>query len=106
MSSPGLRKAAILLMSLPQEEAAQLLSKLQPKQVEAVSIEIAKLGTIGGEEQQAVINEFADITPSALTAGAGGLEVVKNLVEKALGKNASGTLDNVRQSIEALPFGF
>ena len=37
-----IRKAAILLMSLPQEQAAQLLAKLEPKQVEAVSIEIAK----------------------------------------------------------------
>jgi flagellar motor switch protein FliG len=106
LSTPGIRKAAILLMSLPQEEAAQLLGKLQPKQVEAVSIEIAKLGNIGNEEQQSVISEFADVGPSALTAGAGGLEVVKSLVEKALGKNASGTMDNVRQSIEALPFGF
>jgi len=32
--------------------------------------------------------------------------VAKNLVEQALGKGASTTLDNVRQSIEALPFGF
>ena len=38
----GIRKAAVLLMSLPQDEAAQLLSKLAPKQVEAVTIEIAR----------------------------------------------------------------
>ena len=32
--------------------------------------------------------------------------MAKNLVEQALGKGANVTLDNVRQSIEALPFGF
>jgi flagellar motor switch protein FliG len=32
--------------------------------------------------------------------------VAKKLVEQALGKSAGATLDNVRQSIEALPFGF
>jgi len=32
--------------------------------------------------------------------------LAKQLVEKALGKSAGVTLDNVRQSIEALPFGF
>jgi flagellar motor switch protein FliG len=32
--------------------------------------------------------------------------VARSLVERALGKGASSTLDNVRQSIEALPFGF
>ncbi len=100
------RKAAVLLMSLPQEEAAQLLTKLDPKQVEAVSIEIAKLGMITADEQQVVMNEFAEANPNALTNSAGGLEVAKKLVEKALGKNASGTLDNVRQSIEAVPFAF
>ena len=43
MASLEVRKAAILLMSLPTDQAAQLLSKLDPKQVELVSIEIAKL---------------------------------------------------------------
>ena len=45
---PELRKAAVLLTSLPEEEAGKLLAKLSPKQVEAVSIEIAKLGGVSG----------------------------------------------------------
>jgi flagellar motor switch protein FliG len=101
-----LRKAAVLLMSLPQEEAAQVMGKLLPKQVEAVSIEIAKLGSVTGDEQSSVINEFANAGPGMLSAGAGGLDVAKSLVEKALGKNAGSTLDNMRQQIEAVPFGF
>ena len=100
------RKAAILLMSLPEEDAAQLLSKLEPKQVELVSIEIAKISSIGVEEQTAAINEFAAANPAAMSGGAGGLDLAKTLLEKAMGRNASSTLDNVRQSIEALPFGF
>jgi flagellar motor switch protein FliG len=103
---PEIRKAAVLLMSLPQEEAAQLMAELTPKQVELVSIEIAKLDQISGDEQEQVINEFAAANPNAMAGGRGGLDVAKQLVEKALGKNATGTLDSVRQSIEALPFGF
>ncbi len=102
----NVRKAAVLLMSLPEEEAGQVLGKLTPKQVEAVSIEIAKLGNITGDEQEIVINEFADSSPSSLSGGKGGFDIAKNLVERALGKNAGDTLDNVRQQIEALPFGF
>lgn len=101
-----LRKAAILLMSLPQEEAVKLLAKLESKQVEAVSIEIAKLGRLNGDEQESVINDFWASNPKAMGNESGGLDVAKNLVEKALGKNATSTLENVRQSIEALPFGF
>jgi flagellar motor switch protein FliG len=106
MATSEIRKAAVLLMSLPQDLAAQLLGKLGPKQVEAVSIEIARLGSVPPDEQEQAILDFAHASPNALTGGQGGLEVAKSLVEQALGKAAGATLDNVRQSIEALPFGF
>ena len=106
MAGNDIRKAAILLMSLQDEQAGQLLGKLESKQLEAVSIEIAKLGAVSGEEQETVIHDFAGANPDSLSAKVGGLEVAKNLVERALGKGAGTTLDNVRQSIEALPFGF
>jgi flagellar motor switch protein FliG len=101
-----LRKAAILLMSLPEDQAVQLLGKLAPKQVEQVSIEIAKLGRLSADEQENVIQEFADANPNSLGLTGGGIDVARSLVEKALGSKASPTLDIVRQSIEALPFGF
>jgi flagellar motor switch protein FliG len=103
--SNDIRKAAVLLMSLPQEEAAQLLSRLGPKQVEAVSIQIARLGAVTADEQDAAINAFAEANPNAV-GSTGGLDVAKKLVEKALGDKATGTLDNVRQQIAAMPFGF
>jgi flagellar motor switch protein FliG len=106
MAGNDLRKAAVLLMSLPQEQAAQLLAKLEPKQVEAVSIEIARTGLFSGEEQESVIQDFAQANPAALTGKAGGLDVAQGLLQQALGKSAGATLDNIRQSIEALPFGF
>ena len=101
-----IRKAAVLLMSLPEDQAGSLMGKLSPKQVEAVSIEIAKIGRVPNDEQEAVINEFAEINPSKLGTNAGGIDLAKSLVERALGKDAGDTLDNVRQTIEALPFGF
>jgi flagellar motor switch protein FliG len=101
-----IRKAAILLMSLPEDQAVTLMSKLAPKQVEQVSIEIAKLGRLSGDEQENVIHEFADANPNSMGLAGGGLDVARSLVEKALGSKASPTLDVVRQSIEALPFGF
>jgi flagellar motor switch protein FliG len=103
---PDARKAAVLLMSLPQDDAALILSKLEPKQVEAVSIEIARLGVVTGEEQESVIQDFAAANPPSLASGSGSLELAKTLVERALGTNAGRTLESVRQQIEALPFGF
>ena len=103
--STGLRKAAVLLMSLPEDQAADLMGKLDEKLVELVSIEIAKTSNIAGDEQNTVINEFAESNPVS-SGGSGGLDLAKSLVAKALGKNATSTLDTVQQTIEALPFGF
>jgi flagellar motor switch protein FliG len=103
--SVDIRKAAILLLSLPEDQAAALLAQLDPKQVEAVSIEIVKNNAITSEEQQAVIREFADIDPKSVASSSGGLDVAKSLVEKAFGKSTN-TLENIRHSIEAMPFGF
>ena len=100
-----IRKAAVLLTTLPEEEAADIMQRLEPKQVELVSIEIAKLKSVTAEEQEQIIVQFAESNPAASAEG-GGLDRAKTLVQKALGKNAGGTLDTIRQAIEEVPFAF
>jgi flagellar motor switch protein FliG len=100
-----IHKAAVLLMSLPEDEAAVLLSRLDSKQVEQVSIEIARTSQVPLSEQEEVIREFADCNPAS-GGGGGGIDLAKSLVKKALGNEANSTLDSIRQTIEALPFGF
>jgi len=78
MGTTELRKAAVLLASLPEEQAAQLLAKLEPKQVEAVSIEIAKIGNITSDEQQQVVQEFSN-------AGSGGVSNVNERLQVLFG---------------------
>jgi flagellar motor switch protein FliG len=53
-----LHNAAVLLMTLPEDEAGELMTKLEPKQVEQVSIEIARTRTIASDEQERVIKEW------------------------------------------------
>lgn len=100
-----LHKAAVLLTSLPEDQAGEVMKRFNPREVEQVSIEIARMQRVSGEEQEEVIKEFAETNPAA-GGGAGGLEFAKKLVKSALGTDAGDTLDNIRQSIEALPFGF
>jgi flagellar motor switch protein FliG len=100
-----IHNAAVLLMTLPEEEASDLMSKLEPKQAELVSIEIARSRAIGADEQERVIKEFTESNPSMGGRG-GGIELAKSLIQKALGSNAAAALVNIRQSIEATPFGF
>lgn len=53
-----LRKAAILLVSLEQPLASQLLARLDRAAVEAVTLEIARLERVEPAEQHAVLEEF------------------------------------------------
>lgn len=102
----GVRKAAILLMSLDEQEAATLLSRLPRGYIEIVSIAIAKLDTVTGGEQEKIVHEFLTSRPSALGPNSGGIEKAKTLVKRALGKDAGDTLSVLQQTLEALPFGF
>jgi flagellar motor switch protein FliG len=56
--STPLRKAAILVVSLEQPLASQMLAQLDRAAVEAVTLEIAGLERVTPEEQHAVLEEF------------------------------------------------
>jgi flagellar motor switch protein FliG len=66
VSNPDIRKAAVLLMSLPKETAGQLMGNLTPQQKQLVSAEIAKIGPLSGDEQDSAINDFAAASQSSI----------------------------------------
>lgn len=106
MASNNVRKAAVFLISIPRDQAGELLSRLAPKQVEAVMTEIAKIGIVTPEEQENVIREFSKANPTKLVGSAGGFSIAQQLAEAALGQDGAAVIDSVRQSLEAIPFGF
>jgi flagellar motor switch protein FliG len=102
----GVRKAAILLMSMEEDNAAAVLSMLPRGYVEKVSIAIAQLDIVSTSEQESVINEFLQTRPSAISPSSGGIDKAKNLVKKALGKDAGDMISVLQQTLESLPFAF
>lgn len=102
----GLRKAAILMMSLPTKEAASVLAKLPIRHIEAISLQIAEMDSVAGDEQEQVIAEFFASKASALESSGGGLERAKELIRQALGKDAAELIGHLQQTIEATPFAF
>ena len=106
MDEQGLKKAAILLMSLPTKTAASVLGQLPPRHIEAISIMIAQTESVGGDDQEVVIAEFLTSKASSLYASPGGLERAKELIKEALGRDAGELIGNLQQTIEAMPFGF
>lgn len=102
-----LRKAAILLLSLEKPLAAEVLSQLPKKQVELVTLEIAKLDEVSQEEQDAVLAEFTALARQRTPIEGGGLDTASELLQQSLGASgANEILENVRQSMSSVPFGF
>jgi len=68
MTTSHLHKAAVVLASLPKEQAAELLSRLDPIEAEAVAAETAKLHEIADAEQEEAVREFVGTGAACLNA--------------------------------------
>lgn len=101
------RKAAILLLSLERPLAAEVMSQLPRDQLEKVTLEIAKLDDVTRDQQEQVLEEFYKLAQERTHIERGGLNFANELLEQSLGKeNAGQILENVRQSMSSVPFGF
>ena len=66
LPAEGLRKAAVLLVQLGQENASRVLSFMSEGEVEAISAEIASLDALSAGETESVLAEFRDMTSAQL----------------------------------------
>jgi flagellar motor switch protein FliG len=101
-----LRKAAILLLSLDKPLAAEVLSQLPRRQVELVTVEIAKLEDVTKDQQEAVLEEFNRLARDRVPIERGGMDLAADLLKQSLGEEGSDVLDAVRQSMNSVPFSF
>ncbi|MEX0703444.1 MAG: flagellar motor switch protein FliG [Planctomycetales bacterium] len=103
----SIRKAAILLLSLEKPLAAEVLSQMPKPLVESVMLQVARMDDITREQQEAVLAEFNALAGERTQIERGGMEFANDLLEQSLGKEGAGEiLENVRQSISSVPFGF
>jgi flagellar motor switch protein FliG len=92
MDDKGLEDAAILLMSLGEEEAAGIFKMLAPKEVQRLGETIAKLKSIPRDRVEQVIDKFdaAAQLDSMLVTDTD--EYVKAVLRKALGEDKANLL--------------
>ena len=104
---PGVRKAAVLLISLEQDKAAEILRRLPPEAVEEVSREIASLGEVPNTARRDVFNEFYTLALANSYVSEGGLEYAKTLLRKSLSEeDAKRVIHQVTQQVQTTPFSF
>jgi flagellar motor switch protein FliG len=100
-------KAAIFLLSLDKPLAAEVMSQLPKSMVEAVTLRIAQMDDVSRDKQEAVFDEFNSLAQEGTSIERGGLDFANDLLQQSLGSDgASAILENVRQSMSSVPFGF
>lgn len=104
-SLTGLHKTAILLISLGSERAAGILKYFHEEKIKMISTEIANTLTLSKSIQDVVLDEFLSLTNSNQYSTSGGMEYVRELLEKAVGKEKANEIMRLFSS-QFKPFGF
>ncbi len=88
----GVEDAAILLMSLGEEEASSVLKHMTPKEVQSLGESIAKMKAIPNERVAKVIARFEAQTASESSLVNDTNEYVRSVLKKALGEDKANLL--------------
>lgn len=86
------QKLAVLLCMLGPDSAAQVLKYLEEREMEGIINEMGKLELISHELQHQVLREFASVAVEASTSVAGGPEIVRLTLEKAVGQSRAASI--------------
>src|SRR6218665_3179769 len=92
MDTQGLEDAAILLMSLGEEEAAEVFRHLSPKEAQSLGETIAKMKSIPRERVDTVIERFTNEANENSLLVTDTDEYVKSVLRKALGEDKANLL--------------
>jgi flagellar motor switch protein FliG len=92
----GVEKASILLLSLSEEDAAQILKNLEPKQVQKVGMAMAGLADLSQDKITAVHKLFIDQIQSFSNIGFQSEDFIKKALTAALGEEkAANIIDQI-----------
>lgn len=88
----GADKAAILLLSLNEQDAASIIRHLEPKQVQRVGGVMASMAELSQEKVSAVHRHFLEDIQKYTSIGMGSEDFVRNTLIAALGEDKANNL--------------
>ena len=81
----GTQKSAILMMLLGEDEAAEVLKNLSPREVQHLGTAMYSVQTADQETVNSVLDEFLEIIKKQTSIGMGAGNYIRNVLNKALG---------------------
>ncbi|MBI4292286.1 MAG: flagellar motor switch protein FliG [Betaproteobacteria bacterium] len=98
MDEEGLNQAAILLLSIGEEEASEVFKFLSPKEVQKIGEVMAKIKNVTRDRVDAVLGSFCEVAEQHTSVGNNGDDYVRSVLNKALGSDkANLLLDRILQ---------
>jgi flagellar motor switch protein FliG len=98
MSDTGVDESAILLMSLGEEEAAEVFKYLSPKEAQKLGAAMATLKNVSRERIDEVLVKFNTVAQEQTTLGMDSNEYIRTVLTKALGdEKAKLVLERILQ---------
>jgi flagellar motor switch protein FliG len=104
----GTQRAAILLMSLGEQDAANVLKQLDAREVQKLGIAMAELAEVSREQMTSVLQTFIGIADGKANIASGSQDYVRRVLTQAVGKQKTELLlervssGQTGQGIEAL----
>jgi flagellar motor switch protein FliG len=104
----GIQRAAILLMSLGEQDAANLLKQLDARDVQKLGIAMAEIKEVSREQMTSVLEKFIGLADARANVAGGSQDFVRRVLTQAVGKHKTDLLLNrvttgqTGQGIEAL----
>ncbi|QOC21203.1 flagellar motor switch protein FliG [Wenzhouxiangella sp. AB-CW3] len=91
----GTERAAILLMSLGENEASEVLRHIGAKEVQKIGTSMATMKSVSRDEATDVLEHFVTTVDEETSLGVGADEYVRRVLTQALGEKASSLIDRV-----------
>ena len=83
----GTQKCAILMMLIGEDEAAEIMGNLSPKEVQVLGTAMYSVQGLGQGTVNLVLDEFLAIIKSQTSLGISGGNYIKNVLTKSLGED-------------------
>ena len=92
----GTHRAAVLLLTLGEESAAEVLKHMGPKEVQKVGSAMATMTNVGREQVSEVLSNFSETVEEQTALGVGAEDYIRTVMVGALGEDkAKGLMDRI-----------
>jgi len=83
--TPGLRKAAVLMIILGDQISGEILRELDEEEVQAIGREVARISSISNDQAESVLEEFYQMSMAREYVLKGGIDYAKKMLMNAFG---------------------